>query len=456
MFELSKVAKAINAIHLGKDVRVAGVTCDSRSVRKGDMFVALKGQKFDAHDFVDDAFDSGAVAAMVSANWHGDIQKPLLVVSDSTRLGFGRLAAWWREKFEIPVIAVTGSNGKTTVKEMIASILQDCVGKEKVLSTLGNLNNDVGVPITLVRIRKKHKYAVIEMGMNSQGEIGYLSNITSPSIGLITNAGSAHVGRLGSVLEVAKAKGELVDDLKPGSTIILNLDDPNVDRWRRQAAGLSIVTFGFGNADVSATVNLESSCSDIHMSIFGKNCKIKLQVPGIHNVRNALAAAAVSSSLGISLENITSGLEKYSGLGGRLRLIKLPGKIRLYDDSYNANPESMKAALSVLAKLEGPKFFIMGDMGELGTDSAKFHEEIGKFAKENGVDRLYGIGKTVAFSVKSFGRGSQQYLGKEDLLEDLRGSLRPGVNILVKGSRSAKLETLVSEIIGFCDLNFSI
>ncbi len=456
MFELSKAASAINAIHLGKNVHVNRVTCDSRSVRQGDLFVALKGQRFDAHKFVGDAFESGAVAAMVHRGWQGNFQQPLLVVDDDTRLGFGKLAAWWRKKFKIPVIAVTGSNGKTTVKEMITAILRNCDGEETVLATAGNLNNDIGVPITLVQIRECHKYAVIEMGMNNRGEIEYLSGITSPTMGLITNAGSAHIGNLGSISEVAKAKGELVDGLTTGSKIILNLDDPSVGRWKKQAKGLSVVGFGFNDfSDVSATFDLQNNRSEVDMLVFGKPCKINLNVPGIHNVRNAMAAAAVCSSLGISNKDISVGLEKYVGVAGRLRLIDLPGNIRLYDDSYNANPDSMKAALTVFSGLEGLKFFIMGDMGELGGDSSELHKDIGGFAKEIGVDRLFGFGEAVAFSVEGFGGKSNQYFSKKDLLQDLIMVLQPGVNILVKGSRSCRLETLVSDIVGFCGLNFS-
>ncbi len=456
MFNLSQVAQPINAVHYGKDVHVSRVVCDSRNVAKGDLFVALKGETFDAHDFVEDAFHSGAAAAMISSDSPINCSGPSLSVKGDTRQGFGRLASWWRNSFDIPIIAVTGSNGKTTVKEMLSSILGEFVGSEKVLSTFGNLNNDIGVPMTLLRLRQEHRFAVIEMGMNHKGEIGYLSEMTTPTIGLINNAGLAHVGQLGTIMDVVSAKGELLKGLKQNAHVVLNKDDANIKYWLKFANDKSVTTFGFSkDSNVTGTYKVREGSSEIKISLLNKNWEIILQLPGAHNVRNALAAATAASLAGVPPEIIVNGLQKYKGISGRLNTIILPRNICLYDDSYNANPDSVKAAIEVLSAKPGDKIFVMGEMGELGEAAPDLHRKIGIFAKEKRIDRLLGIGNFVNEAVRGFGEGAVHYRSMQSLFCDLRKYLHPSCTILVKGSRSEKLDILVTKILDFSKLNFS-
>jgi len=449
MMMAQAAARVLHADWCGEDVLFTGVSTDSRSVKSGDLFIALSGKNFDGHKFVIQAKDRGAVAAMV--NQESDIKKnqdskiPMIIVKD-TLLGLGRLAAYWRGCFDIPLIAVTGSNGKTTVKEMIALILLQLVGKDsnKVLATTGNLNNDIGVPKMLLQLCKQHKYAVIEMGMNHSGEISYLTHLAKPSVALITNAGVAHIEGIGSVEAVARAKGEIFEGLDKLGIAVINADDPNVQLWHKLAGSRSVIEFGLSKeVKVGGCYQLNLTDTKMKLKLPDGAIEIKLKVPGKHNVYNALAAAAASNAIGISKENIASGLGLFNGVDGRLQQKKCQHDATMIDDSYNANPESVRAALSVLANSPGKKILILGDMGELGDNTVDFHECIGEEARLIGIDRLFTLGELSAHSVKKFGVGAQHFKNIEDLIAAVEAVLAPNVTLLVKGSRFMQMERVV-------------
>ena len=442
-------ARVLDAEWCGKDVLFTGVSTDSRTVKSGDLFIALNGKNFDGHKFVTQAKNKGAVAAMV--NQESDIERnvdskfPMIIVKD-TLLGLGQLAAYWRGCFEIPLIAVTGSNGKTTVKEMIASILLQLVGKEsnKVLATTGNLNNDIGVPKMLLQLCTQHKYAVIEMGMNHSGEISYLTKLTKPNVALITNAGAAHIEGIGSVEAVARAKGEIFEGLDKLGTAVINADDPNVNIWHKLVGNRSVIEFGLGKeVKIGASYQLNLTDTEIKLRLPDGVIEARLKVPGKHNVYNALAAASAATAIGISKEIIASGLELFGGVSGRLQQKKCQHGARMIDDSYNANPESVRAALSVLANSHGKRILVLGDMGELGDNTVNFHECIGEEARLIGIDRLFTLGELSVHSVKKFGVGAQHFKNIEDLLAAVKAELAPNVTLLVKGSRFMQMERVV-------------
>jgi UDP-N-acetylmuramoyl-tripeptide--D-alanyl-D-alanine ligase len=449
MMMAQAAARMLDAEWCGEDVLFTGVSTDSRSVKSGDLFIALSGKNFDGHKFVSQAKGRGAVAAMV--NQDSDIKEnknskiPMIIVKD-TLLGLGRLAAYWRGYFDIPLIAVTGSNGKTTVKEMIASILFQLVGKDsnKVLATTGNLNNDIGVPKMLLQLCKQHKYAVIEMGMNHLGEISYLTGLAKPTVALITNAGAAHIKGTGSVEAVASAKGEIFEGLDELGIAVINADDLNMQLWHKLAGSRSVIEFGLSKeVKVSGSYQLNLTDTRMELKLPDGAIEIKLKVPGKHNVYNALAAAAASTAIGISKENIALGLELFGGVDGRLQQKKCQHDATMIDDSYNANPESVRAALSVLASSPGEKILILGDMGELGDAAVDFHKCIGEEARLIGIDRLFALGELSAHSVKKFGAGAQHFKNIEDLMVVVESALAPNVTLLVKGSRFMQMDRIV-------------
>ena len=449
MFELSTAAAAIGAERRAADVRVLRVTTDSRDVRPGDLFVALKGPRFDANSFVDQALADGAVAAIVS---NPDLVRtadaPMLLAQD-TRLALGKLAAWWRGRFDIPLVAVTGSNGKTTVKEMIAAVLRAHCDAQHLLATSGNLNNDIGMPLTLLQLSAQHRYAVIEMGMNHLGEIAYLSRLARPTVALINNAGTAHIGEVGSVEGIARAKGEIFEGMDPQGTAIVNGDDAFADYWRDQAKGRRVVDFGLDRrAAVSARYELSESGSLITLRTPGDEYVVRLQMPGLHNIRNALAAATACTVLRVPPRAIAEGLSAFTGVKGRMQRLQLPGGATLIDDTYNANPEAMKAALAVLGASAGRKLFVVGDMGELGAGENDMHAEVGAFARRAGIDRVFALGRAVEATVRAFGDGAKRYQDLDGLLADLRAALGDDTTILVKGSRFMKMERVVEALAG--------
>jgi UDP-N-acetylmuramoyl-tripeptide--D-alanyl-D-alanine ligase len=450
MMTVQEAARALDAEWCGEDAFFTGVSTDSRMVGCGDLFVALKGEKFDGHEFVAVAKKKGAVAAMVCQGSETGNQEsgiPLILVKD-TRLGLGKLAAYWRGRFTVPLVAVTGSNGKTTVKEMIASILRQTAGSaDRVLATEGNLNNDIGVPQMLLRLRAQHAYAVIEMGMNHAGEIAYLTGLARPSVALITNAGTAHLEGLGSVEAVARAKGEVFEGLDQMGVAIINADDPYAPLWRKLAGSRRVVDFGLGaGATVSACYQLNLLNSTMTLTLPDGVEEVELQVPGEHNVRNALAAAAATAAMGIGKETIALGLSRFSGVKGRMQKKRGLHEAMVIDDSYNANPESVRAALAVLAAVPGKKILVLGDMGELGGNAAALHERIGEEARLAGVDRLFAVGELSAHTVAKFGAGARHFERIEELLAEVRTQLAADVTVLVKGSRFMQMERVVKDI----------
>ncbi len=458
MMAVREAAQVIDADWNGLDAYFTGVSTDSRTVRAGDLFIALSGEKFDGHKFVVGAIKKGAVAAMVKAQaGDGDLMpgKPLMRVAD-TRLGLGQLAASWRQRFAAPLVAVTGSNGKTTVKEMIASILRqeienkqfgDHDAAEYVLATEGNLNNDIGMPLMLLRLRAQHVFAVIEMGMNHIGEISYLTQLAKPNVAVITNAGAAHIEGLGTVEAVAHAKGEIFIGLDQQGVAIINADDPYAPLWYKLADGRQVVDFGLNeNAQVSASFQSDSLTNSLTLKLPDGAEQMSLRVPGKHNVRNALAAAAVAVGLGISKAVIAAGLQKFDGVSGRMQKKNGFHRATLLDDSYNANPESVRAALAVLAATSGKKILVLGDMGELGKSAADFHRCIGKEARSAGLDKLFTLGELSAYATEEFGNGAQHFENIDELLKETEKLLAADVTLLVKGSRFMRMERVVQRL----------
>ena len=446
MMLISEAAKAMNAKVVGIDATFDSVGADSRKITSGQLFVALKGENFDGYSFAKQAIQQGASAVLV-ANEATEAQ-PALVV-ENTLLGLGQLASYWRQKFSIPVAAVTGSNGKTTVKEMLASILRAAVGNpDEVLKTEGNLNNHIGSPMTLLKLRAQHRYAVIEMGMNHSGEISYLTNLAKPTVALIVNAGNAHIGELGSLKAIAQAKGEIFEGLVEDGTAVINADDVFASMWHGLAAQHKTITFGLENkADVSATYELLASASQVNITTPNGEITALLPAPGLHNVMNALAATATAIALNVPLAAIKNGLQNYAGVKGRLQHLPGLNGALVIDDCYNANPSSMKAAIDVLMAQAGEKLLVLGDMGELGNDAANLHAEIGSYAKNKGVLRLFTLGQLSKEMTQSFGAGSQHYQTPQALVSDLMKVMKPGVTVLVKGSRFMAMERVVNEII---------
>lgn len=446
MFDLREAAAAIGAGCPNGTARVSRVSTDSRALAAGDLFVALRGEKFDGHGFVAQAFEQGGVAAMVATDQAGRPEwagKPLLVVDD-TRLGLGALAAWWRTKLGLPLVGVTGSNGKTTVKEMVAVILREQAGQDGVLATHGNLNNDIGVPLTLLSLRPNHAYGVIEMGMNHPGEIAYLTALTKPNAAVVNNAQAAHLAGLGSVEAVARAKGEIFSGLGPEGVAAINLDDPFAQLWRELAGSRKVIAFGLApSADVSADYKLGVLSSELNVKTPAGDFSVVLQVPGVHNVRNALAATAAVLALGVPPEVIGRGLSAFAGVKGRLQRKSGLHGAELIDDTYNANPGSVAAAIKVLAAMAGRRVLVLGDMGELGGNAAELHADIGQAAKGAGIDRLLALGEHSVHAARAFGTGGQHFEYIEDLLAEAENELAPEVTLLVKGSRFMQMERVV-------------
>jgi len=453
MMLLSQAAEMLGGTLIGQDVRFSAVSSDSRNIQSGDLFLALQGERFDGSEYVAGAAESGAVAAMINAVSyhrnkvvHGDANLcPLLLVED-TRLALGKLAAFWRKQFEIKLIGITGSNGKTTVKEMMGSILRTHTNDENaVLVTKGNLNNDIGMPLTLLKLRSSHRYAVIEMGMNHPGEIDYLTRLANPDVALVNNAANAHLAGLGSVEAVARAKAEIFGGLKAQGIAIINADDEFATMWREAAGPHQIVDFGLElPASVHGTWSAKSFNAQVCAITPHGNFTADLQVPGAHNVRNALAATAAAIALNIPLDSIKSGLNNFSGVSGRLQRKTALHGAELIDDTYNANPASLLAAIRVLAQAQGrKKILVLGDMGELGADAPHFHAEIGTEARSLGVNKLLAIGDLSSYTVDEFGEGATHFKNIEDLLACLVKHLDADSTVLVKGSRFMKMERVV-------------
>ena len=444
-WSLSQIAAAVNGRLVGADVTVEGVSTDTRAIAKGALFIALAGERFDAHDFLDQAMAAGAGALLVADA--GKLPAGVsAVVVDDTRLALGRLAAAWRARFALPVIAVTGSNGKTTTKEMIAAILKVAHGAA-VLSTRGNLNNDIGLPLTLLGLSAAHRAAVIEMGMNHPGEIAYLAPIGAPTVALVTNAQRAHLEGMGDLDEVAREKGAIFSGLPAEGVAVINADDSYAGYWRGVAAGRPVRSFAIdGAADVVGKVRQHGLETAIDLSAPEGEVHIALRIPGRHNARNAVAAAAACLAAGVPLAAVAAGLESFSGVKGRLQ--RRAGKLgaEILDDTYNANPDSVRAGIDVLASTIGRKLLILGDMGEIGEACAQYHDEIGGYAKSQGVDLLFALGEATKAAVRNFGDGARHFCHVDKLIAAADKELGPDTTVLVKGSRFMKMERVADAL----------
>ena len=439
---LLTAASAVDGQVVGGDAVFEHVVTDTRELHGGELFIALQGEHFDGQDFVQDAIRSGAAAVM--ANRQLEVDLPTLVVTDTIR-SLGQLAAYWREQFAIPLIAVTGSNGKTTVREMITRILEY---DGPTLASTGNFNNQIGLPLTLLKLRDFHRYSVLEMGMNHPGEIGCLTRIAKPTIAVITNAASAHLEGLGDVTGVARAKAEMFLGMRSGSVAVINGDDRFATYWLARGRRYRTLTFGLeSQADVRGEVEWRDGDMDLEIRLPEESFEVKLNLLGRHNARNALAAAAVGWTAGVSAQHIREGLEQVLPIAGRLQPRKGRNKAVVIDDSYNANPASLRCAVRVLARKDGYRVLALGDMAELGRESEAFHRAAGRYAREKGIQRLLTTGTFSHLSAEEFGSGATHYDNPDELADELLGLLSPQVYVLVKGSRSARMERVVEVLL---------
>ncbi|EYS85724.1 UDP-N-acetylmuramoyl-tripeptide--D-alanyl-D-alanine ligase [Cupriavidus sp. SK-4] len=434
-------------------VKFSRVHTDSRSVEPGDLFVALKGERFDAHDFIADVVARGAVAVLVSREVDAGV--PAIVAPD-TRIALGELGAGWRRQFTLPAVAVTGSNGKTTVKEMIAAIFAAAVGGDQRLATGGNLNNDIGLPLTVLRLRATHKLAVLELGMNHPGETVYLAGIAQPTVAVITNAQREHQEFMVSVEAVAHEHAAAIAALPANGVAVYPLDaesgGAHAPVWRNAAGARRALSFGTSQrADVHATVTLVDGAQLMQVRAPGHAFDVRLALLGEHNVRNALAAIACALAAGVHVPAIQRGLAGFQAVKGRLQVKYTPGGTVVIDDTYNANPDSMRAAIDVLAGFAAPRVLVLGDMGEVGDQGPAFHEEIGAYAKARGVGTLWATGELAVHAVQAFGAGGRHFGSAEALVkvleEDSRGMVAQVGAVLVKGSRFMRMERMVAALV---------
>ena len=436
---LSQIAKSTGGALYGEDMAMDSVATDSRLVKPNQLFIAIEGERFDAHDFVADLVGK-AGAALVHKKIDCDL--PQIVVKDTLQ-ALADLASAWRKQFTKPLVALTGSNGKTTLKEMIAAILSV---EGKVLATHGNLNNNIGMPLTLLRLRKEHDFAVIEMGANHFNEIKFLTEIARPDVAVVNNAGAAHLEGFGDLKGVAKAKGEIFIGLGTQGVAVINADDQFADYWKDSNKDREIITFGISNESKISGHLL----SDGGLMISAGNSEVRanLKLLGRHNALNALAATAVSIALGIKLDTIIEGLESLQPVKGRLAPVAGIYNSQLLDDTYNANPDSAVAALDVLAQRKNTAF-VLGDMAELGENTEKMHENIGRKAKMAGINRMYCLGKYSAKACHQFGEKGKSFDEMDKLLKSLKEDVAENVSdmtILIKGSRSMRMERVVDEL----------
>ncbi|NOZ10674.1 MAG: UDP-N-acetylmuramoyl-tripeptide--D-alanyl-D-alanine ligase [Gammaproteobacteria bacterium] len=439
--KLSMAAQMLDTDVIGNDVTISGVSTDSRQLGGGELFVALRGPHFDGHEYVDQAESRGAAAAMVSRQVITPL--PNIRVADTER-GLGRLAASWRAGFDIPVIGITGSNGKTSVKEMVAAILAQ---RGNGLVTIGNLNNSIGLPLTLLRLRAEHDYAVVEMGMNHLGEIAYLSGLARPGIVVITNAAEAHLEGVGGIDAVAQAKAEIFDGLMAQGIAVINADDAYAEYWRGLAAPHKVISFGLHqDADYSAEFVCGAQGSDIFISTPKGGVAMRLPVLGKHNVSNAVAATAVAMQAGADLNDVKVGLEGLHAVSGRLEVKSGLQGSRILDDTYNANPASVAAGLDVLRQSDGETVLVLGDMLELGKSAKAIHGRVGELARRLGVNRLFAVGTLARAAKESFGGAAKHYKSHKALVKGLQEILHPDMTLLIKGSRGSHMEEVVNGI----------
>jgi UDP-N-acetylmuramoyl-tripeptide--D-alanyl-D-alanine ligase len=441
---LGEVAEALGLAAPTEDLAIGEIVTDTRRLAPGSLFVALRGERFDAHDFLGQAREAGAVAALVERPV--DDPLPQLEVAD-TRLALGLLGRARRRAWGGPLVAVTGNSGKTTVKELLAALLS-CRGAT--LATRGNLNNDFGAPLTLLELTAAHRQAVVELGANHLGEIAWTSVLAEPRVAVITNVTGAHVGEFGGMGRIAQAKGEILAGLPADGVAVLNRDDTFFATWSRLAAPREVLDFGL--ADGARVTASALACDDLGRYAFTlvvdgrEQGRVQLALLGRHNVANALAAAAAALAMGLSPAEVLAGLAGVTPLPGRLSAVAGINGSRLLDDTYNANPGAVKAALDLLVTLPGPHWCLLGAMGELGEASDRLHAEIGRYAQELGIDFLGTLGEAATAASRAFGEGGCHFNDREALTRHVLNHLPPGASVLVKGSRSAGMERVVAAL----------
>ena len=435
---LSEIAAITNGQLIGDDVQVNSLSTDTRSMEKGALFVALVGDLFDPHELIEDKKATKAYAVLVQRKVN--TTTPQVVVENSYK-ALQEIALAWRKRFSLPVVGVTGSNGKTSVKELIKQILST---QGEVLATVGNLNNHIGVPLTLSNLNQRHRYAVIEMGANHAGEIAVLAKLAQPNIGVITNIGPAHLEGFGSIEGVARAKAELYANLSANGVAVVNADDFFSESWVDEIGERMQINFGVEKpADVSGKIIADNL---IEISTPIGDVRVKPQAVGMHALLNILAATAVGLAIGIDLEDIKIGIENTQGVQGRLTRVEGLMGASILDDTYNANPASLAAALDVQAKESGEHWLVLGDMGELGEESEFMHQKAGEIAKQFGVKRLFAYGELTKHSVKAFGNGAKHYSSHAEIVKALQDEITKNICVLVKGSRAMQLEKIVAGI----------
>ncbi|MQT31014.1 UDP-N-acetylmuramoyl-tripeptide--D-alanyl-D-alanine ligase [Pseudomonas helleri] len=445
---LSEVAATLNGRVVGADASFSGVSIDSRAIGQGQLFIALTGPRFDGHDYLNDVAAKGAVAALVEREVP-ESALPQLVVAD-TRVALGQLGALNRAGYDKPVAAITGSSGKTTVKEMLACILRT---RGPVLATKGNLNNDLGVPLTLLELTREHTSAVIELGASRIGEIAYTVAMTKPHVAVLNNAGTAHVGEFGGPDKIVEAKGEIIEGLAADGIAVLNLDDKAFAIWHARAAGSKVLSFSLKNPEAdfyASDLSLDArGCPRFTLHSPQGIEPVQINLLGTHNVANALAAAAAAHALGVSLFGIKTGLEAVQPVKGRAVAQVTSTGLRIIDDTYNANPTSMCAAVDILAAFSGRTVLVLGDIGELGEWAEQGHREVGAYAADK-VSALYAVGPLMAHAVAAFGHQARHFANQADLITALRTEHEKNTTILIKGSRSAAMENVVAALCGSC------
>jgi len=442
MMKLSAIAMWTHGRLLGDDAGIASVQIDSRKVKPGDLFVAFKGERVDGHDYLADAKARGAAAALVERRVDSDLPQ---VQVENVELALGDLASAVRAQRNARVIGITGSNGKTTVKTLTASILSR---HGRTHFNTGSFNNEIGLPLTLLWMPEDTEYAVLEMGAGKPGDIDYLAAIARPDIGLVNLIAPAHLERMGTVEMVAETKGALYRALPADGVAIINADDAFASFFAGLAGGRKVLRFGLDHkADIGADI-LDQRVDGSHfvLSTPKGDADVRLPLPGRHNIANALAASAIALALEVPLETIVEGLEQAAAVEGRLKRIAMPDGWTLIDDSYNANPSSMHAAIDTLALAEGERWLVLGDMAELGTEARALHAGVGRHARERGIHKLFAVGPLSAAAIEAFGAGGAHYADKAGLIAALQAQLHAGVTCLVKGSHSAGMEHVVAAL----------
>jgi UDP-N-acetylmuramoyl-tripeptide--D-alanyl-D-alanine ligase len=443
MLSLRQLAQRISAEYLGSDLPFQGASIDSRTIQPGEMYIAIRREK-DGHAFIADAIKNGAAAVLVDHDCKLSI--PQIIVPDTLK-ALGQIAHAWREQFQIPIIALTGSCGKTTTKEMIASILRE---SGPTLATQGNFNNAYGLPLTLLQLKPRHRYAVLEMGTNSPGEIDYIARIAEPTIALITNIGASHLEKLLSYDGVAREKSDIFVHLKPNGIAVVNVAEPYFLSWRDKIDRRHVVTYGDQSpATVRAEqVHFHDQGVDFHLHTPIGTIAIGIPLPGQHIVKNATAAAAASLSAGASLHEIAAGLAKMQAVPGRFHQIILKNGCIVIDDSYNASVGAVKNALDTLAKFKGRKILVMSNFGELGADAAQYHEQLGEWCRNAGLDQafFYGDEDALAPVFKTYPEG-RYFASKQALNSVLQSELKANTMVLIKGIHSKRMDEIVSQIV---------